>query len=51
MVSHDLKSINDTVDRAAILDEKKIIYEGALDNIGSIDSKFVQTFFRDSYEQ
>jgi phospholipid/cholesterol/gamma-HCH transport system ATP-binding protein len=51
MVSHDLKSINDTVDRAAIIDEKKIIYEGALDNIGSIDSKFVQTFFRDSYEQ
>ncbi len=50
MVSHDLRSINDTVDRAAIIDEKKIVYEGALDNISSIDSKFIQTFFGESYE-
>jgi len=50
MVSHDLKSIYDTVDRAAIIDEKKIVYEGALDNISSIDNQFIQTFFGESYE-
>jgi len=50
MVSHDLKSIYDTLDRAAIIDDKKIVYEGALDNIASIDNKFIQTFFGESYE-
>lgn len=50
MVSHDLKSIYDTVDRAIIIDEKKIAYEGVLDNIASIDNKFIQTFFGESYE-
>lgn len=46
MVSHDLKSIYDTVDRAAIIDDKKIVYEGSLENIASVDNEFVQTFFR-----
>ncbi len=50
MVSHDLQSISDTVDRAGIVDEKKIVYEGSLDNIASIDNKFIQTFFGESYE-
>ena len=51
MVSHDLKSINDTVDRAAIIDNQKIVYEGALNNTKSIDSEFIQTFFGENYEQ
>jgi len=46
MVSHDLKSIYDTLDRVAIIDEKIIIYEGDLENIKDIKSDFVQTFFR-----
>jgi len=50
MVSHDLKSIYDTLDRAAIIDDKKIVYEGALDKIESIDNDFIQTFFGESYE-
>ena len=45
MVSHDLQSIYDTLDKTAIIDNKKIAYEGKLDNIKSVDSEFIQTFF------
>jgi len=45
MVSHDLQSINDTLDRMAIIDNKKIAYEGNLNNVKSVDSDFIQTFF------
>ncbi|MCD4758716.1 MAG: ATP-binding cassette domain-containing protein [Arcobacteraceae bacterium] len=45
MVSHDLKSIHNTMDRFAVIDDKKIIYEGTLDNISSIQSEFINTFF------
>lgn len=45
MVSHDLQSIYDTLDSMAIIDNQKIIYEGNLDNIKSVNSDFVQTFF------
>ena len=45
MVSHDLQSIYDTLDKVAIIDEKKIIYEGNLENIKSVNSHFIQTFF------
>jgi phospholipid/cholesterol/gamma-HCH transport system ATP-binding protein len=45
MVSHDLQSIYDTLDRIAIIDNKKIAYEGNLKNIKSIENEFVQTFF------
>lgn len=50
MVSHDLKSIYDTIDRVAIIDEKKIAYEGTLDEVTSVKSEFIQTFFRGNYE-
>jgi phospholipid/cholesterol/gamma-HCH transport system ATP-binding protein len=46
MVSHDLQSIYDTLDRVAIIDEKKIVYEGSLDDIKYANSKFIQTFFK-----
>jgi len=45
MVSHDLQSIYDTLDKVAIIDEKKIVYEGSLENIKSVNSNFIQTFF------
>jgi phospholipid/cholesterol/gamma-HCH transport system ATP-binding protein len=45
MVSHDLQSIYDTLDRVAIIDHRKIAYEGTLDNVKSIDNKFIKTFF------
>jgi phospholipid/cholesterol/gamma-HCH transport system ATP-binding protein len=45
MVSHDLQSIYDTLDRVAIIDHKKIAYEGTLENVKSIDNKFIKTFF------
>ena len=47
MVTHDLSSIYDTLDRVAIIDEKKIAYEGTLDDIASVKSEFIQTFFRE----
>jgi len=45
MVTHDLRSIYDTLDRVAIIDNKKIAYEGTLDEITSVQSEFIQTFF------
>jgi len=47
MVSHDLQSIYDTLDRVAIIDNKKIAFEGTLDEITSVKSEFIQTFFGD----
>ena len=47
MVSHDLQSIYDTLDRVAIIDNKKIAYEGSLADIKSVKSDFIQTFFKD----
>ncbi len=49
MVSHDLKSIYDTLDRFAVIDDKKIVYEGTLDNISFINNEFIKTFFKGSY--
>lgn len=46
MVSHDLQSIYDTLDRVAIIDEKKIAYEGSIKDVKSSQSLFVQTFFK-----
>lgn len=46
MVSHDLKSIYDTLNRLAIIDEKKIVYEGTLDNIENEEGEFIQKFFK-----
>lgn len=47
MVSHDLQSIYDTLDRVAIIDNKKIVYEGSLAEISSVKNEFIQTFFGD----
>ncbi len=51
MVSHDLQSIYDTLDRVAIIDNKKIAYEGTLSEVTLVQSDFIQTFFRGYYEQ
>lgn len=47
MVSHDLRSIKDTMDRFAIIDNKKIAYEGDLVGIHTVKSDFVDKFFRE----
>ena len=47
MVSHDLQSIYDTLDRVAIIDNHKIAFEGTLSEISSVQSDFIQTFFKD----
>jgi phospholipid/cholesterol/gamma-HCH transport system ATP-binding protein len=46
MVSHDLVSIYDTLDKVAIIDNKKIAYEGGLDGVKSAKSSFVREFFK-----
>ncbi len=46
MVSHDLQSIYDTLDRVAIIENKKIAYEGTLNEVTSAKSGFIQTFFK-----
>lgn len=50
MVSHDLRSIYDTLDRIAVIDQKKVVFEGSLGEIASINNEFVKTFFRDAHE-
>jgi len=45
MVSHDLQSIYDTLDKVAIIDNKKIAYEGTLEGVKDAKSDFIQTFF------
>ena len=50
MVSHDLQSIYDTLDKVAIIDNKKIAYEGSLEGLKHSDSEFIKTFFGNKYE-
>ncbi len=45
MVSHDLTSINHTLDRMAVIDNKKIAAEGTLTEIKKIKSPFIERFF------
>jgi phospholipid/cholesterol/gamma-HCH transport system ATP-binding protein len=47
IVTHDLHSIYHTLDRMAIVDNKKIAYEGSLEEVTSVKNDFIQTFFRD----
>ncbi|MBA1432829.1 MAG: ATP-binding cassette domain-containing protein [Epsilonproteobacteria bacterium] len=50
MVSHDLQSIYNTLDKVAIIDNKKIVYEGTLEGIKNAKSDFIQNFFGDMNE-
>lgn len=50
MVSHDLQSIYDTLDRLAVIDNKKIAYEGTLKEVTSAKGEFIEAFFRSSFE-
>ncbi len=45
MVSHDLNSIKTTLDRMAVIDHKKIVAEGTLEEVMATDSPFIKTFF------
>jgi len=45
MVSHDLTSISHTLDRMAVIDDKKIVAEGTLEEIKKIRSPFIERFF------
>jgi len=46
MISHDLRSIYDTLDRLAIIDNKKIAYEGSIDNMDSLKGDFKHIFMK-----
>ncbi len=45
IVTHDLHSIYHTLDRMAVIDNKKIAYEGSLAEVTSVKNDFIQTFF------
>ena len=45
MVTHDLASIETTLDRMAIIDERRIAAEGSLAEVKKVDSPFIRTFF------
>ena len=47
MVSHDLQSIYDTLDRMTITHNKKIAFEGTLKEVRSVENAFIQTFFKE----
>lgn len=49
MVSHDIRSIKDTMDRFAIIDNKKIVYEGDYKGIHKAKSDFIDTFFNQNH--
>jgi len=45
MVTHDQISINTTLDRMAVIDNKKIVAEGTLAEVKKIKSPFIERFF------
>jgi phospholipid/cholesterol/gamma-HCH transport system ATP-binding protein len=51
MVSHDLTSINSTLDRMAVIDNKMIVAEGSLEEIKKIKSPFIERFFSNKRER
>lgn len=46
MVTHDLDSIWTTVDRLAVLGDKKVIIEGSLDQVNGSEHPDIKAFFR-----
>ena len=46
MVTHDLTSITTTLDRMAVIDNKKIVAEGSLEEVLKIQSPFIERFFK-----
>jgi len=45
MVTHDMASIETTLDRMAIIDERRIAAEGSLAEVKKMESPFIRTFF------
>lgn len=45
MVTHDRETIECVLDRMAILDERRIVAQGSLEEVKSVKSPFIQTFF------
>lgn len=46
MVSHDLASIESSLDTMAIIDEKRIVVQGTLAEVKAADNRFVREFFK-----
>lgn len=46
MVTHDLDSIWTTIDRLAVLGDKKVIVEGSLDDVNQSEHPDIKAFFR-----
>jgi phospholipid/cholesterol/gamma-HCH transport system ATP-binding protein len=49
MITHDLESIFSIVDRMAVLADKHVVAEGALENVLQSQHPFVEEFFKNEY--
>jgi phospholipid/cholesterol/gamma-HCH transport system ATP-binding protein len=49
MITHDLDSISNIVDRMAILADKRVVAEGALEEVLESTHPFVEEFFKNEY--
>ncbi len=51
MVTHDLDTIRNIIDRFALLGNSKVVAEGTLDEVLKTDNEYVKRFFRGSAEK
>jgi phospholipid/cholesterol/gamma-HCH transport system ATP-binding protein len=51
MITHDLDSIFNIVDRMAVLADKHVVAEGILENVLQSQHPFVEAFFKNDYTQ
>jgi phospholipid/cholesterol/gamma-HCH transport system ATP-binding protein len=49
MITHDLDSIFNIVDRMAVLADKRVVAEGRLEEVLRSDHPFVEAFFKNDY--
>ncbi len=51
MVTHDLDTIRNIIDRFALLGNSKVVAEGTLDEVLKMDNEYIKRFFRGSVEK
>jgi phospholipid/cholesterol/gamma-HCH transport system ATP-binding protein len=51
MITHDLDSIVNIVDRMSVLADKHVVAEGNLKNVLQSEHPFVEAFFKNKYTQ
>ncbi len=49
MITHDLESIHDIIDRFSVLADRHVVAEGSLDDVLRSDHPFIERFFKNEY--